>query len=88
MIFLDAAFYFLCEMTTLHDTVFFNENGHCIAMCNAGSTKIHSCFDSRGLPLTDCVDERGRPLSLCSAAVYKLTDEEYYIQSIKQDTKP
>ena len=80
MIFLDAAFYFLCEIEALHDTVFFNENGYCIAMCDAGQKTVHSCFDSHGNPLTDCVDRRGRQVTLCSGNVYVLTEEDYYIK--------
>jgi hypothetical protein len=79
VIFLDAAFYFLCEMEAVHDTVFFNEHGVCVAMCNAGSSKVHACVDKYGTPLTDCIDDRGRQQTLCSAAVYKLTEDDYYI---------
>lgn len=84
MIFLDAAFYFLCGIEAVHDTVFFNEYGACVAMCNAGSDKIHACFDKYGTPLTDCVDERGRELSLCSAIVYKITEDAYSITPRKK----
>lgn len=78
MIRLAAEFYFLCSLTTLHPTVFVNEYGQCVAMCEPNRNIPHGCFDNYGQSLTDCFDNRGRS-TLCDAYVYEITTEDYEI---------
>ena len=78
MIRLAAEFYFLCAITTLRPTVFVNEFGKCVAMCEAEKTVPHGCFDNYGMSLTDCFDDRGRS-TLCDAYIYEITAEDYEI---------
>lgn len=78
MIRLAAEFYFLCAITTLRPTIFVNEFGKCVAMCEAEETVPHGCFDNYGMSLTDCYDDRGRS-QLCDANIYEITNEDYEI---------
>lgn len=78
MIRLSAGFYFLCAVNSLHPTVFVNEYGVCVAMCDASSDRPHGCYDNYGAPLTDCFDNRGRS-TLCDAYIYEITAEDYEV---------
>lgn len=78
MIWLAAEFYFLCAINSLHPTIFVNEYGDCVAMCDANSDRPHRCYDTYGQSLTDCYDNRGRS-QLCDAYIYEITAEDYEV---------
>lgn len=76
MIRLAEGFYFLCVIHSAHPTIFVNEHGECVAMCDESSSYPHGCYDKRGKSLTDCFDDGGRS-QLCDAYVYEITAEDY-----------
>lgn len=78
MIRLAAEYFFLCAINSLHPTVFVNQYGHCVAMCDENSDKPHGCYDNYGQSLTDCFDNRGRS-QLCDAYIYEITTEDYEV---------
>lgn len=78
MIRLAAEFYFMCAINSLHPSIFVNQYGTCVAMCDANSDKPHGCFDNYGASLTDCFDDRGRS-QLCDAYIYEVTTDDYEI---------
>jgi len=78
MIRLAAEYFFLCAINSLHPTIFVNEYGRCVAMCDANSDRPHSCYDDTGEPLTDCFSRSGRE-QLCDAYIYEITTEDYEV---------
>jgi hypothetical protein len=78
MIRLAAEYFFLCAINTLHPTIFVNQYGSCVAMCDENSDRPHSCYDSYGMSLTGCFDDRGRSI-LCDAYIYIIDLDDYDI---------
>lgn len=83
MIRLAAEYFFLCSLNTLHPTVFVNQLGTCVAVCDHTMEIPHGCFDNYGQSLTPCFDNRGRS-RLCDAYIYIIEFDDYDILKKEQ----
>lgn len=77
MIRIAAEYFFLCALSNLHPTIFVDQEGACVAVCDK-TCEPHGCYDADGQPLTECFDSNGKS-QLCDAYVYALTPDDYDI---------